>query len=573
MLVELSGLPETENAYDVVVIGAGGAGMTAALCAAIEGASVLLVEHTQRVGGTTAWSGGTTWIPGTPHAAAVGATDGAEDAARYLAGAIGDRSPEAMRRAFIAHGPAAVAHIEANSEVRYRAYPLHPDYLSELPGSTVKGRALEPLPFDGRKLGALFQLLRPPIPEFTVLSGMMVDRNDIFHLLRVTRSLASLRHSLRLLSQHARDRLRHPRGTRLVMGNALAARLLHSLALRPNAGLAMETAVEGIDAEGGRIRALTLVQRGARRRVALRGGLVLATGGFNRHPARRAALLPGADIAWCPGAPGHTGRMHDLVEALGAHYGSGGASPAFWAPVSMRRRADGSTAVFPHFLMDRGKPGMIAVDGTGRRFVNEATSYHQFGLAMQQRPQAIPAYLIADADALRKYGMGIVRPGGKGLAPFIADGYLVQAGGIDELARKLGIDAASLARTVARYNAFASTGVDADFQRGTTAYQRNLGDASYDGPNPCIGPLLRAPFYALRLYPGDIGASTGFATDAMARVLDGEGHPIDGLYAVGNDMQSIMGGVYAGPGITLGPGLVFAYLAGRDAARRAGGAG
>ena len=573
MLVELSGLPGTGVAYDVVVIGAGGAGMAAALYAAIDGASVLLVEHTQHVGGTTAWSGGTTWVSGTRHAAAVGAADSAEDAARYLASAIGDRSPDAMRRMFLAHGPDAVAHIEANSEVRYRAYPLHPDYLSELPGSTVKGRALEPLPFDGRRLGPLFALLRPPIPEFTVLSGMMVDRNDIFHLLRLTKSLASLRHSLRILSRHALDRIRHPRGTRLVMGNALAGRLLHSLASRSNVGLAIGTSVEGLDARDGGVHGLTLSQRGVRRSVGVRGGVILATGGFNRHPARRAALLPGADIAWCPGAPGHTGRMHDMVEALGAHYGSGAASPAFWAPVSMRRRADGSTAVFPHFLMDRGKPGMIAVDGTGHRFVNETTSYHLFALAMQERPNAIPAYLIADADALRRYGMGIVRPGGKGLGPFLADGYLVQADSVDGLARKLGIDARGLAQTVTRCNEFAKTGVDADFQRGTTAYQRNLGDASCGGANPCLGPLRRPPFHALRLYPGDIGAATGLATDTTARVLDREGRPIDGLYAVGNDMHSIMGGVYPGPGITIGPGLVFAYLAGRDAARRAAGAG
>jgi succinate dehydrogenase/fumarate reductase flavoprotein subunit len=212
---------------------------------------------------------------------------------------------------------------------------------------------------------------------------------------------------------------------------------------------------------------------------------------------------------------------------------------------------------------------MITVDGTGHRFVNETTSYHLFAMAMQERPHAIPAYLIADADALRKYGMGIVRPGGKGLEPFLADGYLVQAASLDELVRKLGVDARGFATTVTRCNEFAKTGVDADFRRGTTAYQRNLGDASYDGANPCLGPLGRPPFYALRLYPGDIGAATGLATDTTARVLHREGPPIDGLYAVGNDMHSIMGGVYPGPGITIGPGLVFAYLAGRDAAWRA----
>ncbi len=227
MLIDFSEATAAGAAWDVVVLGAGGAGMSAALVAAHAGARVLIVERTRHVGGTTAWSGGTTWIPCTTHAGEVGAGDDTLAAAEdYLTRAIGDRAPAALRRAFLRHGAEAVAFVERHSDVRYRAYPLHPDYLSEIPGSTVKGRALEPLPFDGRKLGALFGLVRPPIPEFTVLSGMMVDRNDIFHLLRMKRSLTSLRYAARILARHARDRMRHSRGTRLVMGNALVARLL-----------------------------------------------------------------------------------------------------------------------------------------------------------------------------------------------------------------------------------------------------------------------------------------------------------------------------------------------------------
>jgi succinate dehydrogenase/fumarate reductase flavoprotein subunit len=173
---------------------------------------------------------------------------------------------------------------------------------------------------------------------------------------------------------------------------------------------------------------------------------------------------------------------------------------------------------------------------------------------------------------LRKYGLGMVRPGGKGLAPFIADGYLTEGRTLDELAAKLGIDTAGLADSVARINRYAETGVDPDFRRGTTDYQRANGDATWTGPNPCIGPIGRAPFYAVRLYPGDIGAATGLVADENARILARDDQPIGGLYACGNDMQSVMGGVYPGPGITLGPGLAFAYLAGRDAAARAKGA-
>ncbi len=567
----LQGIADGES-FDVVVVGAGGAGLSAALFAAIEGAKVLIVERTEYVGGTTAWSAGTTWVPGTAHGKRVNPHDTLDAAATYLDNAVGERTPAAVRQAFLAHGAQAVAHVEANSDVKYRPYPKHPDYISDLGGSTLNGRALEPLPFDGRLLGDLFSLLRPPIPEFTVLGGMMVDRTDINHLLAMTKSWPSLKHSVRIVLRHLADRLSYPRGTRLVMGNALVARLLYSLQQRGNVTLAMETGVSEFATGTNGVEGLKLRSGSETRRVHAKGGVVLASGGFNRHPGLRAQMLPGIPAEWCPAAPGHTGQMHDLAQGLGAAYATGGMSPAFWAPVSLRKRADGSTAVFPHFVMDRAKPGMITVNQAGERFVNESTSYHLFGLTMQaanKTSPAIPAYLVCDAEALRKYGIGMVRPGGKGLAPFLADGYLTQGGTLEELASKLGMDAAKLRQSVEQINAYADTGVDPDFGRGTTAYQQNLGDPNWPGKNPNIGPLRQGPYYAVRLYPGDIGASTGFATDENARVLRAGDAAIDGLYAVGNDMNSIMGGTYPAPGITIGPGLVFAFLAARHAVRRA----
>ncbi|MEY4882332.1 MAG: hypothetical protein RIS34_186 [Pseudomonadota bacterium] len=580
VLKTLTDLPDF-TAYDVVVIGAGGAGMAAALYAAIDGANVLLVEHTEYVGGTTALSAGTTWIPGTHHAASVNPGDTLADAARYLGNAIGERSPAALRQAFLDNGPRAVKHIEANSEVKYRACAKHPDYLSELDGSTLNGRALEPLPFDGRLLGGLFALIRPPIPEFTVLGGMMVDRTDINHLLGMTKSLTSLRHAVKLVLRHASDRLRYPRGTRLVMGNALVARLLYSLSQRSNVALTLNTSVEQINRGAGGVESVTLMQNGQRRSVHVKGGVILASGGFNRHPALRPAMLPGIAPAWCPAAPGHTGAAQDLARGLGAKNGGGGGNAyqgqaqsthAFWAPVSLRQRTNGTQAVFAHFVMDRAKPGMITVNRNGERFVNESTSYHLFALAMQETNKtiaAIPAYLICDAEALRKYGIGMVRPGGKGLARFLADGYLTEGRTLAELAHKLGADATGLQASVIKMNAYAETGIDPDFHRGETAYQHNIGDPAWSGKNPNLGPLRQAPYYAVKLYPGDIGASTGLVTDADARVLGVGDQPIGGLYAVGNDMHSIMGGIYTGPGITIGPGLVFAYLAARHAIARA----
>ncbi|HEX6362612.1 MAG TPA: FAD-dependent oxidoreductase, partial [Albitalea sp.] len=523
------------------------------------------------VGGTTALSGGTTWIPGTRHSAKVNDADTLEVAEAYLARAVGERTPGSMRRALLQAGPEALDYVEANSEVKFSPYPIHPDYITELEGATLRGRALEPVPFDARPLGRLMGLVRPPIPEFTVLGGMAVDRNDIFHLLRATQTVKSFWYCARLIARHWRDRAVHGSGTRMVMGRALIGRLLLSLEQK-GVALLTQTSVVKLHSEGGRVEAVALAAAGKRRTVRVRGGVVLASGGFTRHPELRKTMLPGVDIAWCPGAPGHTGQAHDLARPLGAHYGENALSPSFWAPVSLRRRPDGSTAVWPHFVMDRAKPGMITVNKAGRRFLNESTSYHLFGIGMQEanrQAPSIPAFLVCDAVALRKYGIGMVRPRERRLAPYLADGYLTRGQTLDELADRLGIDAAGLKDSVARNNAYAETGVDPDFQRGSTAYQRHNGDATWTGRNPCIGPLAKGPFYAVRLYPGDIGAATGFVTDERARVLDTSGAAIPGLYAVGADAHSVMGGVYTAPGITIGPGLVFGYLAARDAVQRA----
>jgi succinate dehydrogenase/fumarate reductase flavoprotein subunit len=568
MQVLKSGLAplKDDSEFDLVVIGAGGAGLSAAVFAAIDGAKVLVVERTEFVGGTTAWSAGTTWVPGTHHAATVNPGDTLAEAAKYLNHAVGEQAPAALRDAFLQKGAEAVAEIEAQSSMKYRPYPKHPDYISDLPGSTLSGRALEPVPFDGRLLGDLFPLLRPPIPEFTVLGGMMVDRTDINHLLAMTKSWASLKHSVRIVLRHLADRLSHARGTRLVMGNALVGRLLHSLSQHDQVTLALNTSLDALERDAsGRVVAVRLGSATGHTRVRAKKGVVLASGGFNRDPVLRAQKLPGIPSEWCPAAPGHTGEALALARGLGAVEGQGAQSPAFWAPVSLRKRADGSTAVFPHFVMDRAKPGMITVNQAGERFVNESTSYHLFALGMQAAQQAVPAYLIADARALRQYGMGMVRPGGKGLAPFLADGYLTEGTTLTGLAQKLGISAEGLAQSVAANNAFAQTGVDTQFQRGVTAYQQNIGDATVGGPNPNLGPLSEGPYYAVKLYPGDIGAAQGLQTNAHAQVLDAQGQVLAGLYAVGNDMNSIMGGVYPAPGITIGPGLVFAYLAAKHA--------
>lgn len=452
--------------------------------------------------------------------------------------------------------------LEAQTKVRLRAFPHHPDYLSELPDATTWGRVLECLPFDGRELGEDFARVRPPIPEFTVLGGMMVDRIDIAHLLNATRSRAGFAHAARLLARHASDRLRHPRGTRLVMGNALVGRLLASLRQR-GVPVWTETRVLGLTCREGRVAGVTVARAGQVVELQASRGVVLAGGGFNDHPGWRAQFLPPA-ARHSPRAGTSPGDLIEQALALGARLSVPQGSAAFWAPVSTRRRADGSLAVFPHFVLDRAKPGTVVVDRHGRRFLNESISYHQFVECML-RHGAEEAFLVADHRALKKYGLGLARPGGRGLAPLLRDGYLVAAPSVEELANRLGLPPAELRATVDRMNALATIGIDGDFQRGTTAYQRNLGDPAVR-PNPTLGRLVTPPFYALRLQPGDIAASVGLVTDDHARVLR-DGAPIPGLYAAGNDMQSAMGGAYPGPGINLGPAIVFAFAAAQALAR------
>jgi hypothetical protein len=562
-----------DAAFDVVVVGAGGAGLGAALFAALEGASVLLVERTDRVGGTTAWSAGTSWIPGNPHGPRVNPTDTLDAARTYLDAVVGDRSSAALREAFLQSGHEAVSRLERDTEVRFRPYPKHPDYESDQPGAVLAGRAIEPLPFDARQLGDAMDLVREPIPEFTVLGGMMVDRTDIQHLLGMRSSWASFRYACGIVLRHAIDRLRHSRGTRWVMGNALVGRLLLSLLAQSRVTLVMQTEVREVtphpDLPSAHHLTLGAVGQTAEVRVLSTQAVMVATGGFNRHAQLRRERLGDLPQDWCPGAPGHTGQLHEVLSRLGAVQGQGAASPAFWAPVSRRERDDGSVAVFPHFVMDRAKPGTLVVDGEGRRFLNESMSYHRFGLAMQaaqSERMSVPAFLLADDRALKAYGLGMVRPGGMGQAALREDGYLISANSLDELARQLQLDPNVLRETVRHFNALAEQGVDTDFHRGETAYQQNLGDAQWSGPNPCLGPLAVAPFHAVRLYPGDIGSAQGWATNAHAQMLNAQGEVLPGLYALGNDMHSIMGGVYPAPGITIGPGLVFAQIATRHAA-------
>ena len=559
-----------ERVVDLLVIGAGPAGMAATLVASIEGLDVLLCEKSGQVGGTGATSAGTLWIPGNHQSRAAGLADSAEHAKAYLEALIGPAADHDLIEAYLQTGPTAIDYLESHTEVRFLPCGTHPDYRTEMRGAAVAGRAIVPRPFDGRLLGTDFHRLRAPIPEFMLLGGMMVSKEDIPHLIGRFRSLASFVHSARLLARYVADRLRFSRGTRLTMGNALIGRLYYSLRQR-QVPVLFDTAIVDLVGDRNGVTGARLSTNGKEATVMTRKGVVLATGGYAHNERFRAAFMPRPTPEHSLSFAGNGGEGVALGERIGAALRPEQCTSGLWTPASIVKRRDGSEGLYPHLTLDRAKPGLIAVNAGGRRFVNEACSYHDFVLAMFEThatTPSIPAWLICDTPFILKYGLGAVYPGAPNLARLMRAGYLARAGSLDELAASIGVDAEGLKETVARHNGFAATGVDIDFAKGESALNRFNGDAG-NKPNPCIGRLATPPFYALAVWPADIAVSTGLATDPDARVLGLDGRPIPGLYACGNDMASVMGGSYPGPGTTLGPAVVFAYRAAMHARRAA----
>ncbi len=506
--------------YDVVVIGAGAGGMTAAAVAAAEGLSVLLIEKTEFIGGTTAWSGGMVWIPANAKMKHAGIDDSLSNAADYLAGTVPETENADLRAAFLANGPEAVEYLEANTEVRLQPVKTYPDYYPEKPGAMAGGRVLEPVTFDGARLGVNFGRLRPPLPEFTLFGGMMVNRLDIPHLRKFGRSFRSTLRSMRLVSEYALQRLRAPRGTTLHLGNALAARLYASLLAR-NVDIWFGATVEHLVTEGDAISGVCINDSSGSRSIVARKGVVLATGGFSHDAGLRARFFPGGAGAVSAAAPGGSGDGLHAAIAAGASMNTRVASPAYWVPASLFQRADGSQGVFPHTVTDRAKPGIIAINASGRRFVNEALSYHEFVLAMLRDGNDAAGrsfYLVCDRRFLWTYGLGRIRPFTLHLGRYIKSGELIEAPSIEALAVSIGVETSALSTTVDKYNAHARVGLDPEFGRGTSIYQRHLGDAGHS-PNPCVAPIERAPFYALRIYPADLGTAIGLQTDIRDRAL------------------------------------------------------
>lgn len=555
---------------DLLVIGSGAGGMAAAITARLHGLDVLIVEKEGVYGGTTARSGGWLWIPANPLAAREGFTDSKEQGRTYLQAEAGNHFDAARVDAFLENGPKMVDFFEQKTAVEFVLGPQFSDYHPDQPGALTGGRSICAAPYDGRELGDNIKTLRPPLKEITFVGMMIGSGKELLHFFNVTRSVVSAAYVARLLVKYLRDLALHGRAMRLTNGNALAGRLAKSafdlgipLWLNAPAGelLRKDDAVTGavINTADGPVS------------VTARKGVVLATGGFPHDIARRAKLYPHAPTGrehWSPATESNTGDGIKLALPLGATTADELPNAAAWVPVSRVPHADGSIGPFPHFI-DRAKPGVIAVTRAGTRFVNEGNCYHDFcqALVKATKGQAgeVCAWLITDHPTLRRYGLGHVKPFPVPLTHQLANGYLKRGRTLAELAQECGIDVPAFEKTVAGYNAHALQGEDPEFQKGSTAYNRYLGDPTVT-PNPCLAPIRTGPFYAVQVVIGDLGSFAGLKTDAQARVLGGDGRPVPGLYAAGNDMASIMGGNYPGGGITLGPAMTFGYIAGRHAA-------
>lgn len=554
---------------DLVVVGSGAAGLSAAVTAAWLGLDVVVLEKHRQFGGTSAWSGGWLWVPRNPLAVAAGIVEETEAPRRYLKAELGEAYDEAFATLFLEQAPRMVAFLMKETSVSFVDGNAIPDFHDTSDGAGHGGRSVCAAPFDGRLLGRWIRDLRPPLDVISPFGMGIASGTDLRHFINVFRRPASFMHVARRTLRHWAERLRYGRGMTLVNGNALVARLLKS-ADDLGVKLVKDAAVVDVLNEGHRVSGVRARIGGGLVDVLARRGVVLATGGFPHDLARKAALFPHAPTGaehHSAAPPENTGDGLRLGERAGGMVRTDLSDAGAWAPVSLVPQAGGAVSRYPH-LIERAKPGLIMVRRDGTRFANEANSYHDVMkalLAATPPGEPVEAWLIADHAFQRRYGLGRTRPRPFPLRPWLANGYLRRGATIGALADASGIDRGGLEATVAAYNSGATRGEDAAFGRGSSAYNRIQGEAEH-GPNPCVAPILHAPFYAVKVVAGSLGTFAGLRTDPHARVLGENNQPIDGLFAVGNDMSSMMGGRYPAGGITLGPGMTFGYIAAHVAA-------
>ena len=549
-----------DHVADVVVVGSGGGGMVAALAAADAGADAVVLEKRELIGGSTAMSGGVVWVPANPLLQADGIADSEADALTHFDAVVGDVGPcssSERRRAFVSSGPRMVRFLQ-DMGVRFERCDGYSDYYSDEPGGLAVGRSIEPVPWDGRRLGPMLASLQPGLAAGV---GLAVKTNEVRTLAHWNRSPRAFATATRVVTRTWIAKAR--RRTLLTNGASLIGQML-AVARDRNIPVWTECPVTDLVVDHGRVVGVRATRNGETIAVRARQGVVLSAGGFshNAEMRRQAAPHRREQPRWSIANPGDTGDAMQAAMALGAKTDL--MAEAWWLPTPRGGKFGQSTLVDARF-----RPGAIFVDAEGHRFVNEANSYMEIGRAMYERDRtarAVPCWLVFDDGYRRRYSHGLSRPGKlpKGL---LDSGTLQRADTIAALAAGCGIDPAGLEAEIERFNRGAAEGVDPDHGRGSSAYNRAMGDPGHK-PNPSLGPLRRAPFYAVQVVPSDIGTCGGLVTDADARVIGDDDRPIPGLYATGNITATVMGRHYLGAGASIANTMVFGYRAARHATTR-----
>ncbi|MCS1394184.1 FAD-dependent oxidoreductase [Lysinibacillus boronitolerans] len=541
-----------DASYDVVVVGSGAAGLTAGLTAKLQGMKSLVIEKTDRYGGASAISGGALWIPNNHIIKGAGVPDTHELARQYLDSTIGDRVPEGLKEAYITRGPEMLRFLyNKTKHMRFQYAKGYSDYYPEKPGGLSQGRAIEPLIFDLTKMGSLANSMRRATLS---TKGFTMNSYEFHKVNMITRTLKGKTTALKLGARLVKSKV--TKSDPVALGEALIARLRLSLA-EANGELWLSTAFKDFIMDKGRVIGMIVERDGQELKIEAKKGVVLSSGGFSHNQTLREKYLPSpTNAAWTSSPEGQTG---DIIEP-GLKIG---------ATLDLMDKVWGAPSVIdpkghPFFLVaDRGVPNMIVVDSTGQRFVNEAAPYHEFVDTMYKHQeatkQAVPSWILIDASAKSRYIFTGLFPGQAFPKSWFEQGVAKSAKTIEELARQMDVPTERLVATVNRFNDFARNGHDDDFYRGDSAYDNYYGDPTL--PNPNLAEIKKAPFYALRLYPGDIGTKGGLVVDEYARVIKENGEPIEGLYASGNCSASIMGETYPGPGATIGPGMTLSYVA------------
>jgi len=556
---------------DLLVIGGGAAGLSAAVTAAYHGLKVIVAEKAHVLGGATAWSGGWMWAPLNPLSQADGIVEDIDQPRTYLKHALGAEYDEPRVEALLRNSPHMVAFFEKHSSLQFVSGSWIADIQGELPGAGTGGRSVGPKPFNARRLRKdLRPLVRPQLYETSFLGMGIMAGPDLQAFLHTTTSVRSFFHAAWRVAFHVLDLITYRRGMQLVNGPALIARLVKSA---DALGVTMwidSPATSLTTAENGAVTGAVLQREAGPVTVSSTRGVLLAAGGFPNDLARRRELFPRTPTGkehWTLAPPETTGDGVTLGESAGGRLDESLASPAAWCPVSLVPYRNGRVGTYPH-IVDRGKPGLIAVTANGKRFVNEADGYYQFttGMINVTPPgEPVEAWLICDRKFQRRYPFGMSKPFPIPTWPYLRSGYLKRGKTLAQLAAKCGIDPRALEQTVEEFNRHARVGADPEFKRGTTAFNRASGDKEHQ-PNPCLAPLEKAPFYAIKVLPGSFGTFFGLRADPESRVLDAAGEPIEGLYVAGSDQANVMGGHYPSGGINIGPAMTFGYIAGRQVA-------